>query len=72
MHLILLRRSWSPWDVPAAVGAWWRRATGGLAAAWMRWRGKDWSRDVVWLALVALIFLVWLWVLWTGSINRRH
>lgn len=48
------------------------RLSVGVAGLRERWRRWDRPRDLLWLLIVGVLVLAWLWVLWTGSVFRRH
>lgn len=43
-----------------------------VAALWARWRRWEYRHEAVWFAIIGLLLLIYAWILFTGSVARRH
>lgn len=41
-------------------------------AFWARWRRWEYRYEAVWFAIIGLLLLIYAWILFTGSVARRH
>ena len=48
------------------------RATAQVAALWDRWRRWEYRYEALFFVIIVLLLLIYAWVLFTGSIARRH
>lgn len=72
MRLHAIDRPFALLDLRDLLLSWQHRVSLRAAALRARWKRWDRPQDMVWLMIVGLLVLLWIWVLWTAPIARRH
>lgn len=60
-----IRSRFPPW-------AWLERLGSAASRLWYRWCHWERRFDVIWYAAIGLLLLLYLWLLFTGTVSRRH